>query len=401
MGDGASFFRDSYLRFQQSVVGCVLLFCLSLGNLPAHSQDSLHNNLIVRKTTDTIGKHHYYLQPEMVKTFSTDSFSSQNIVVPTNVLWASKGITGKLESCIVKKSSFKGLLFDSTSSLPTKTIQRRVRIIAGANIVGYSAAMVGLYHAWYKNYPQSSFHFYNDINEWKGIDKIGHVYSAYAESKASMELWRWTGISRKKRIWIGGMSGAMYQTAIEVLDGFSDEWGWSWGDFAANIAGSGLLVAQELAWDEQRIQMKWSFNRKRYDDPQLNERSDELFGKGLAERILKDYNGQTYWLSTSLKPFFPNSKIPAWLQISVGTGAEGMFGGFENIRKDDAGLVTFNRQDIARRRQWYLAPDVDLTKIKTNRKGIKVALQILNIIKFPTPSLAYSAGGFKWNWLHF
>ncbi|MEX0635562.1 MAG: DUF2279 domain-containing protein, partial [Ferruginibacter sp.] len=276
-----------------------------------------------------------------------------------------------------------------------------IRIVAAANIIVYSGAMVGLYHSWYKNYPQSSFHFYNDIKEWRGMDKIGHVYSAYAESKVSMELWRWTGISRKKRIWLGGMSGAVYQTAIEVLDGFSAEWGWSWGDFAANIAGSGLLVAQELAWDEQRIQMKWSFHRKSYDDPMLNERSDELFGKSAAERILKDYNGQTYWLSTNLEPFFPKSRLPNWLQISVGTGVEGLFGGYENIGRDENGEVVFDRTDIERRRQWYLAPDVDLTKIKTKKKGIKVALQILNIFKFPTPSLEYSNGGFRWNWLQF
>ncbi|HSN62258.1 MAG TPA: hypothetical protein VLR49_15070, partial [Ferruginibacter sp.] len=197
------------------------------------------------------------------------------------------------------------------------------------------------------------------------------------------------------------MSGAAYQTVIEVLDGFSAEWGWSWGDFAANIAGSGMLVAQELAWDEQRIQMKWSFHRKRYDDPMLNNRSDELFGKSSLERIIKDYNGQTYWLSVAPKSFYPKSKFPAWLQVSVGTGAEGMFGGYENIATDKNGNITFSRTDITRRRQWYLAPDIDLTKIKTNKKGIKVALQILNIFKFPTPSLEYSRGKFGWNWLHF
>ena len=64
--------------------------------------------------------------------------------------------------------------------------------------------------------------------EWKQVDKVGHFYSAYIESRASMELWRWTGIDRKKRIWIGGMSGAFYQTVIEILDGFSAGWGWSW-----------------------------------------------------------------------------------------------------------------------------------------------------------------------------
>jgi uncharacterized protein YfiM (DUF2279 family) len=281
------------------------------------------------------------------------------------------------------------------NGLTNKQINRRVKIITATNIIGYGAAMTGLYAAWYKNYPQTNFHVFNDIGEWKGIDKIGHAYSAYAESKASMELWRWTGISRKKQIWIGGMSGAFYQTVIEVLDAYSAEWGWSWGDIAANFAGSGLLVAQELAWNEQRIQFKFSFHRKSYSDPALNKRSNEIFGSSTAERFLKDYNGQTYWLSTNVRSFFPQSKWPKWLNIAVGTGAEGLFGANDNIGKDDAGIVNFNRPDLKRYRQWYLSPDIDLTKIKTNRKGLKLAFRLLNIVKIPMPTLEFSNGIFK------
>ena len=312
-------------------------------------------------------------------------------------------LQGKVVSFNINPSPEEAASDSVVASMPLseEVVKRRTRIVAATNIVGYSVGMIGLYHTWYKDYPQSSFHTFNDLKEWKQMDKIGHTYSAYALSKASMEFWRWSGISRKKRIWLGGMSGAAYQTVIEVLDGFSAEWGWSWGDFAANIAGSGMLVAQELAWDEQRIQMKWSFHRKRYKDPSLNARSNELFGKSNPERFLKDYNGQTYWLSVAPKAFFPKSNFPAWLQLSVGTGAEGMFGGYENIGTDKNGNINFSRQDIARRRQWYLAPDIDLSKIKTNKKGVKVALQILNIFKFPTPSVEYSRGKFSWNWLHF
>ena len=278
--------------------------------------------------------------------------------------------------------------------LTKKQIKTRVKIIAAVNIGGYGAAMVGLYSAWYKNYPQTNFHTFNDFPEWQQIDKVGHAYSAYAESKASMELWRWTGISRKKRIWLGGMSGAFYQTVIETLDGFSSEWGWSWGDFGANILGSSMFVAQELAWDEQRIQYKFSFHRKSYSDPTLNQRSDKIFGTSTAERFLKDYNGQTYWLSANIKSFFPKSKLPPWLMISVGTGAEGMFGATENIGRDSSGNINFDRRDIKRYRQWYLAPDIDLTKIKTRHKGIKLALTLMNIVKFPMPSLEFSNGKF-------
>ncbi len=287
------------------------------------------------------------------------------------------------------------------TTLSQHEIKRRVRIVAAINIVGYSAAMVGLYAAWYSKYEKTGFHTFNDWKEWLQTDKVGHMYSAYAESAVSMELWRWTGISRKKRIWLGGMSGAVYQTVIEVLDGFSEGWGWSWADFGANILGSGMLVAQELAWDEQRIKLKFSVHRKTYDDPELNKRSDELFGTSSIERYLKDYNGQTYWASISPRSFFKESNWPAWLSVAIGYGSEGLFGGTENIATDDDGNVTFYRPDVKRYRQWFLSPDIDLSRIKTKKKGVKIALTLLNMFKFPAPSLEFSNGKFKVNAIHF
>ena len=286
-------------------------------------------------------------------------------------------------------------------SLSRDQVRKRAWLVAGANVVGYSGAMVWLYQSWYRNYPRSGFHTFNDWPEWKQVDKVGHLYSAYVESRGSMELWRWTGIERKKRIWIGGMSGAFYQTVIEVLDGYSRDWGWSWSDFGANILGSGALVAQELAWDDQRIKLKFSFHRKTYGDAALNRRSDILFGKSGSERLLKDYNGQTYWASVNLKPFLKNERFPAWLAVAVGYGAEGMFGGRENRAVDENGAVVFDRPDIRRYRQWYLAPDIDLSRIRTKNKAVNVLLTFLSAFKFPAPSLEFSRGKFRLNALHF
>jgi hypothetical protein len=161
------------------------------------------------------------------------------------------------------------------------------------------------------------------------------------------------------------------------------------------------LVAQELAWDEQRIQIKTSFHRKNYNDPALNQRSNILFGKSSPERFLKDYNGQTYWLSTSIRSFFPKSRWPSWLQVSVGYGAEGMFGARENTGKDENGNINFYRPDIQRYRQWYLSPDIDLTKIKTKKKLVKYALFVLNSLKFPAPGIEYSRNKFRFHWISF
>ena len=279
--------------------------------------------------------------------------------------------------------------------------KKKATKIAAINIGLYGGSMIALYNAWYKNYPQSKFHTFNDISEWQQMDKIGHAFSAYTMSQYNMDLWRNAGLERKKRIWLGGLTGATYQTIIEVLDGFSSEWGWSWGDIAANIIGSSLFISQELAWDEQRISLKTSFHKKVYDDNELNKRSNDLFGKSLAERSLKDYNGQTYWLSANIHSFFSSLHSPKWLQISIGTGAEGMFGATKNIAYDKNGLLTFDKPGIKRFRQWYLAPDINLTKIKTNKKAIKTVFYILNCLKFPTPSLEYSNSKIKFNWIHF
>ena len=216
-----------------------------------------------------------------------------------------------------------------------------------------------------------------------------------------MELWRQTGLSRKQRILTAGISGAAYMTVIEVLDGFSSQWGFSTSDLCANIAGSSLFIAQELAWDEQRIQVKFSFRRNDYGSASLNQKADDLFGNSLLERMLKDYNGQTYWLSTNLRSFSKKSALPSWLNIAVGYGAEGMFGGSENMQKDKNDIVVFDRRDISRYRQWYFSPDIDLTKIKTKSKFLKAAFFLLNSWKFPAPSIGISKKGIEWNWLLF
>jgi len=298
---------------------------------------------------------------------------------------------------IIPETLLAGQLISLSVPVPNK---KRIRMVTAGNIIGYGGTMVGLYSAWYSKYPQTHFHFFNDNAEWLQVDKAGHAYSAYVESRASMEMWRWAGLSRKKRIWIGGLSGAMYQTVIETLDGFSAGWGWSWGDFTANVVGSGLVVSQELAWDEQRISFKFSTHKKQYKEPMLQERARQLYGSSFSETFLKDYNAQTLWLSVNLKSFLKKSNLPGWLNIAVGYGAEGMYGAEDNRWTDKNG-ISYNRNDIPRYRQFFLSPDIDLTRIKTKSKALKVALFVLNSFKFPAPSIELSQGKLRGHWLHF
>ena len=285
--------------------------------------------------------------------------------------------------------------------LTPQQVRSRVRLVTVANVAGYAGILTALNSAWYTKFKRTPFHTFNDNKEWLQIDKVGHMYGAYIESRSSMELWRWTGVSRKKRIWYGGLSGAVYQTVIEVLDGFSEAWGWSWGDFGANMLGSATLISQELAWNDQRIKLKFSFHNVDYGEPELNKRAEKIYGKSFAERFIKDYNAQTIWASANIKSFLPKSNLPPWLSVAVGYGAEGLMGARSNIAKDENGTIIFDRSDIRRYRQWYLSPDIDFTKIKTNKKGLKFAFFILSAFKFPAPSLEFSKGRFKVHAVHF
>lgn len=283
-------------------------------------------------------------------------------------------------------------LFGQDSVSLSKRNTSRQWIVGGISVVGYGGSLIILNEAWYKNGERTSFHTFNDSKEWLQVDKIGHGWTAYNTGRAFTAMWQWAGLPHKKAVWIGGLSGAVYLTAIEFLDAHSSKWGWSWSDIAANIGGSALFMGQEFLWKEQRIQLKFSFHTSHYSDPQLEERADDLFGNSWYERMLKDYNAQTYWLSANLKSFFPKSKVPAWLNVAVGYGADGMFGGFENKWTDESG-TEITRYDIPRNRQFYLAPDIDFTKIKTNSKFLRTTFFILNAFKCPAPALMIDSKG--------
>ena len=299
----------------------------------------------------------------------------------------------------IKLILFLSLMVSTYFSFGQDSLNRKINysqrqwFIAGANVAGYGGSLIILSKAWYKNYPHSSFHTFNDFGEWLQMDKAGHGWTAYTGGRLSTAMWQWAGLSHKKATWIGGLSGAAYLTVIEYLDGHSSQWGWSWGDIGANLFGSGFFISQELLWKEQRIQYKFSFHRKDYGDTSLEHRSNVLFGKSWYERMLKDYNSQTYWMSVNLRSFFKESNLPPWLNIAFGYGADGMFGGFNNTAKDANGNITFDRRDIPRIRQFYLSPDIDFTKIKTKSKFLRTIFKGLNAFKCPAPALMIDSKG--------
>ncbi len=272
--------------------------------------------------------------------------------------------------------------------------KKRFKMVCIGQGTVWVGSLLALDQAWYSDYPRSHFHLFNDSGEWQQIDKVGHSFSAYWLAQSSTSLFRWSGVNRKRATIYGASMGIAYESVIEILDGFSSEWGFSLADMGANLSGSLLFASQDLAWQEQRIQFKFSAHRVDYENVEMLRRANNLYGTSFLERTLKDYNGQTYWLSVNPWSFAKKSNFPKWLNIAVGYGTNGMLGGYKNTWKDEETGLQHSRTDIQRIRQFYFSPDIDLSKITIRGKHPKV-LRILNglKIKFPLPTLEYNTKG--------
>ena len=254
--------------------------------------------------------------------------------------------------------------------------RRNTLVLTEASLGGLT--LLGLNQLWYSDYKRSKFHTINDNSEWLQMDKLGHTFTAYQLGKFGSQALNWSGVTEKKQLLYGATLGFSFLTAVEVLDGFSQEWGFSWGDFMANASGTGLYVGQELLWKEQRITLKYSFHQTQY----ASQRPDKL-GDGFLEEVLKDYNGQTYWLSVNLHSFFKESKLPKWINVAFGYGGEGMLAGTTNVQN-----LVLNAEN--RTRQYYLSLDLDLSKIKTNSHVLRALLNVFNVVKIPFPAVEFN-----------
>ena len=177
---------------------------------------------------------------------------------------------------------------------------------------------------------------------------------------------------------------------------FSSEWGFSIPDFTANLLGISFFALQQKALGEQKVTLKMSYWPESY--PNFSNRANALFGSSFPEQFIKDYNAQTYWLSVNPSLIFPKIKTPKWLNIAIGYGAQNMYGGFENSWVENGSVISVDQNTLPRKKQFILALDYDLRKIKTNSRFLKSILGFLNIFKWPAPGIELtSKGEFKFH----
>ena len=257
----------------------------------------------------------------------------------------------------------------------------RLKTVVISEVAVSAVCMLGLHYLWYKKFPKSRFHLFNDNAEWMHMDKIGHATTAYNLSAIQYDLMQWAGVKRQTSAWVGGLTALGIQTIIEIFDGYSTHWGFSKGDMLANISGAALFIGQQLAWGEQRMNLRFSFHKTIYAGYHPRE-----LGSNKWQRWLKDYNGQTYWLSLNPASFLSaNTRFPSYLNVAIGYGADGMIGARSNPTKiGDREIPAFRRQS-----RWMLSLDADLKRINQHPGGPQTLLSVPGLLKLPAPALEF------------
>lgn len=191
-------------------------------------------------------------------------------------------------------------------------------------------------------------------NYHRGIDKFGHVYSTSLFSQHLYRIARWAGYDEANASWLSAGSALAILSAMEVWDGHFRSWGFSPGDFTADVIGALLPVAQRHIGFIEYIDYKMSYN---------------FLADKAANSGVHDYEHMTFWLTANPAGFFKRIK---WLHalrfLNIAAGF-GIAPGFPH------------KQEL------YIALDYNLKKIKIKNIYLKQLLESLDRFHLPAPAI--------------
>jgi len=253
----------------------------------------------------------------------------------------------------------------------------------------FAGSMAVLYYAWYRHDNAGRFRFFNDLNAWRGMDKMGHFTSTWWACQWVYEASQPLNIPARQKLILSIGIPVLFMSTVEVFDGFSQGYGFSVPDMVANGVGASLFFVQQHFWQRQDFVIKASFHENH-----LYKLRPELLGAGVPETWLKNYNGQTIWMSYPLNKLIPvNTAIPDWLCLSAGIGAGGLLGSESNTWSSKGQLVSYNQ--VQRYSRYLLSFDIDLCKLPLKGRFWSMFTSTFRWVKLPFPAIEYS-GIRKW-----
>jgi len=243
----------------------------------------------------------------------------------------------------------------------------RLAIVGGATAAGVTAIHIYQQNAWWKGH-RTSFHFSEDLSYARNIDKVGHLYGASVLTFVFSRSLQWANMPESRSLLWGAIGSTLFQTYVEIEDGFAEYWGFDRVDYACNLVGAWYPVLQYHVPVFQNFQFRFSYYPKNIGGPSAI--------PGQTKTLLDDYEGQTLWLTITPRGLLPEGATwwPEWLGISIGASVK------DNVSPD-------------RYLTWYIAPDLDMRYIiPRDTWFLRTLGEALNFIHFPMPAVRISPG---------
>lgn len=272
---------------------------------------------------------------------------------------------------------FNGFSYLFAQSADSLAVRKNVKKIFGRSALIYSSGMATLSLAWYDR-DRQSFTWFNDSEEWKQMDKAGHFFTTFHLSRALTGSFQKAGMNANNAALAGSLSSFIALSSIELLDGYSPRYGASSSDIGANFIGGMLYFIQRRNGNNPLVYPKFSFHSSG-----LASRRPEMLGKNFVQQILKDYNGQVYWMSMDMDRL---GSFPVWLNLAVGYSATDMIFARDE-QNNQVGMIPYRR--------WFIGIDIDLPDIQTRHRLLKQIFSVVRIIRIPAPALEFSNGSWR------
>ncbi|MCF8260787.1 MAG: YfiM family protein [Melioribacteraceae bacterium] len=250
------------------------------------------------------------------------------------------------------------------SALATEIDYTKLSIIGGVTLLGGVSVQVYQANAWWSS-GRRSFHFVEDLDYALLIDKTGHFYATAILAYGFSVGLNGSGVDPENSAIYGSVLAMAWQTFVEINDGFGAQWGFSKTDYYSDILGAGFQLGRYYFPFLKNFHPKMSYIP-----------TDKLKDGKTRAIVIDDYEGQKYWMGIRVKELLPKSIDKYWpsiLMLSVGMGVQ---------------LSDPNN----RRRDLYIAFDIDTEQIPLYGPVWSFVKNSLNWLHFPMPGIRVTNG---------
>jgi hypothetical protein len=228
------------------------------------------------------------------------------------------------------------------------------------------------------------FQIQEDIKYCLWVDKFGHFFGGYGTSYVLSEALQTAGVSWETSTIIGSVLGLTYMTYIEILDGYSLDFGFSPSDFYADLLGAGFFLAQHYFPILQNFSPKFEY----VNPPWLGEENRKPH-----DSFIDNYSAQSFWWSINIRNLFGGvvkEYLPDWMQLSFGYAAYSMCGPGSDKWSCDPTKSEPVSEWVWGNRKFIIALDYDLVKLLPDGPPFWNWLkQGLNLFKLPAPAVQF------------